>query len=111
MADHFPSGPLSFGKVLIQRDEDKCLPTHQYSKLPSNISDSELDVFILEPMLATGGSIYRAIGIVAERGVALKRILVVSILASEQAVQLVLKRYPGLHIVTAAIDENLNTKG
>ncbi|KAF5641677.1 methylmalonate-semialdehyde dehydrogenase (acylating) [Fusarium sp. NRRL 25303] len=110
MADHFPSGPLSFGKILIQRDEENCLPTHLYSNLTSHISDSELDVFIREPMLATGGSICKAIDIVAERGVALQRIVIVSILASEQAVQLVLERYPGLHVVTAAIDENLKTK-
>lgn len=62
-------------------------------------------------MLATGGSICKAIDIVAGNGVPLKRIVVLSILASEQAVQLVLGKYPGLSIVTAAIDAKLNTKG
>ncbi|KAK0383421.1 hypothetical protein NLU13_9333 [Sarocladium strictum] len=103
------NGPLSFGKILIQRDEETCLPTHLYSKLPSNIAEG--DVFILEPMLATGGSICKAIDIVQGQGVPLQRIVVVSILASEAAIQLVLDKYPGLHIVTAAIDERLNARG
>jgi uracil phosphoribosyltransferase len=62
-------------------------------------------------MLATGGSICKAIDIVAETGVPLHRIVVISILASKQAVQLVLEKYPGLSITTAAIDERLNAKG
>jgi uracil phosphoribosyltransferase len=62
-------------------------------------------------MLATGGSICKAIDIVAENGVPFKRIVVISILASKQAIELVLGKYPGLSIVTAAIDKKLNAKG
>ncbi|EXJ89316.1 uracil phosphoribosyltransferase [Capronia epimyces CBS 606.96] len=99
-------GPVSFGKVLIQRDEKTCLPVHLYSKFPSSFLESF--VLILEPMLATGGSVSRAIELVLEQGVPQEKILVVNVIASEQAASLLSEKFPRLSLVTAAIDLNLS---
>ncbi|OAL55162.1 PRTase-like protein [Pyrenochaeta sp. DS3sAY3a] len=101
-------GPCSFGKILIQRDEETCKPVCLYSKLPASITQST--VLILEPMLATGGSIMKAVGIILERGVLEEDIVIVSVLASRQALGIIGETYPRLVIVVAAVDENLTSK-
>ncbi|KAI1372218.1 uracil phosphoribosyltransferase-domain-containing protein [Hypoxylon crocopeplum] len=98
-------GPLSFGKVLIQRDEKTSLPTYLYSNLPKNITSST--VLVLEPMLATGGSSSKAIEILKEAGVCEENMIFVNLLAAKKGVNEVLSRFPGLRLVTAAVDDEL----
>ncbi|KAH7240394.1 uracil phosphoribosyltransferase [Fusarium solani] len=98
-------GPLSFGTILIQRDETTCLPTHIYSKLPRSIVSST--VLILEPMLATGGSASKAIEVLKENGVAEKDIVFVNLIASRTGLEAVMNRFPELLFVTAAIYEDM----
>ncbi|KAH0333939.1 PRTase-like protein, partial [Aureobasidium melanogenum] len=102
------SGPLSFGKILIQRDEETCLPALLYSKFPSDLAEQA--VLILEPILATGGSICTAIDLLLSKGVPEDRIIVANLITSRKATQIVSEKYPKLRIVTAAIDEKLNAK-
>ncbi|KAK6003567.1 hypothetical protein QM012_009338 [Aureobasidium pullulans] len=102
------SGPLSFGKILIQRDEETCLPALLYSKFPSNLAEQA--VLILEPILATGGSICTAVDLILEQGVPEDRIIVANLITSRKAIQVVFDKYQKLRIVTAAIDEKLNAK-
>ncbi|OAG38462.1 uracil phosphoribosyltransferase [Fonsecaea monophora] len=102
------NGPLSFGKLLIQRDEKTSLPVHLYTKFPTSISNAY--VLILEPMLATGGSVSKAIELVLEQRVPEERIIVVNLIASASAVSLVSERFPKLMLVTAAVDKDLNSK-
>ncbi|KAG9519536.1 PRTase-like protein, partial [Aureobasidium melanogenum] len=102
------SGPLSFGKILIQRDEETCLPALLYSKFPSDLAEQA--VLILEPILATGGSICTAIDLIISKGVPEDRIIVANLITSRKAIELVSSRYPKLRLVTAAIDEKLNAK-
>ncbi|RHZ49391.1 uracil phosphoribosyltransferase [Aspergillus thermomutatus] len=101
-------GPLSFGNILIQRDEETSLPQFLYCKLPSQISRCR--VLLLEPMLATGGSLIKAIEILIERGVPEQEIVLVNVVASKQGLERVMGRFPLLRIVTAAVDENLTSK-
>ncbi|XXG94982.1 hypothetical protein Hte_001242 [Hypoxylon texense] len=101
------SGPLSFGKVLIQRDEKTSLPVYLYSNFPKNIASST--VLILEPMLATGGSVSKAIEIIKEAGVREENMIFVNLLAARKGVETVLARFPGLTLVTAAVDDELTT--
>ncbi len=58
-------------------------------------------------MLATGGSVSRAIELVLEQGVPQENVIVVNVIASETAVNLLSGRFPKLGLVTAAIDTNL----
>ncbi|KAG9674784.1 PRTase-like protein, partial [Aureobasidium melanogenum] len=102
------SGPLSFGKILIQRDEETCLPALLYSKFPSDLAEQA--VLILEPILATGGSICTAIDLIISKGVPEDRIIVANLITSRKAIGIVSSRYPKLRLVTAAIDEKLNAK-
>ncbi|KAL4989564.1 uracil phosphoribosyltransferase-domain-containing protein [Aspergillus falconensis] len=96
---------LSMGKLLIQRNEETSLPVHLYSKLPAGIS--EQSVFILEPMLATGGSAVKAIDVLKEKGVREEDIVFVNLVASRRGLETIMQRYPGLRFVTAAVDEAL----
>ncbi|EXJ62441.1 uracil phosphoribosyltransferase [Cladophialophora yegresii CBS 114405] len=102
------NGPLSFGKLLIQRDEKTSLPVHLYTKFPTSISNAY--VLILEPMLATGGSVSKAIELVLEQRVPEEQIIVVNLIASARAVSLVSERFPKVMLVTAAVDKDLNSK-
>ncbi|EFX04170.1 uracil phosphoribosyltransferase [Grosmannia clavigera kw1407] len=99
------TGPLSFGKILIQRNEETSLPTHIYSKLPGSIASNT--VLILEPMLATGGSAAKAISILEEAGVPEEEIIFVNVVASQYGIRKVLEQFPRLRIVTAAVDDDL----
>ncbi|KXJ93336.1 uracil phosphoribosyltransferase [Microdochium bolleyi] len=99
-------GPLCFGKILIQRDEETSKPHFLYSKFPSKIESAT--VLILEPMLATGGSAVMAIDkLKTLGGVPEDKIIFVNILASRRGVGRLMDRFPKLRIVTAAIDEEL----
>ncbi|EXJ90482.1 uracil phosphoribosyltransferase [Capronia coronata CBS 617.96] len=103
------SGPLSFGKILIQRDEETCLPTHLYSKFPKDIANRF--VLILEPMLATGGSASKAIDLILEAGVPEQDIVFVNVMASRKGIEVLTRQFPRLKIVTAAVDDDLTASG
>lgn len=66
-----------------------------------------LAVFILEPMLATGGSACAAIDAIKEAGVAEENIIFINILAAQHGISVLFDRFPSLRLVTAAIDEKL----
>ncbi|KAJ5723059.1 hypothetical protein N7488_001094 [Penicillium malachiteum] len=99
------TGRLSFGKILIQRDESTGLPTLYYSKFPTDV-ESKI-VIILEPMLATGGSACKAIETIKAKGVPEENIIFVNILASHCGIKKLFERFPSIHLVTAAVDEHL----
>jgi uracil phosphoribosyltransferase len=61
-------------------------------------------------MLATGGSVSKAIELVLEQRVPEEQIIVVNLIASASAVSLVSERFPKLMLVTAAVDKDLNSK-
>ncbi|KAF7559204.1 hypothetical protein G7046_g4964 [Stylonectria norvegica] len=98
-------GPLSFGKILIQRDETTCLPSYLYSNFPKGIES--MTVLILEPMLATGASASMAIDLVKGTGVLEKNIVFVNLLASRFGLNVLTTKFPDMRLVTAAIDEEM----
>lgn len=69
-----------------------------------------LAVLILEPILATGGSICTAIDLILKQGVPEDKIIVANLITSRKALQIVFGKFPKLRIVTAAVDEKLNAK-
>lgn len=94
----------------VSRDEETLLPTVYLNKLPEKFPEGAR-VFVVDPMLATGGTIIKAIELVKERGVGNKQIKVISALACPPALQKLSEKFPGLHIYTGTIDEILNEKG
>lgn len=99
---------VSVGKILIQRNEATALPESYYCKLPPKISDKH--VLLVDPMLATGGSAISAIQSIVDRGVPSSKILFANVVAAKQGVASVLKAFPDVRIITAALDEGLNEK-
>jgi uracil phosphoribosyltransferase len=95
------------GHVGLYRDPETLRPVSYYAKLPGDIH--ERDVFVLDPMLATGGSAVAALDKLKQEGAHDVRLL--CILAAPEGVQAVRKAHPDVQIVLAALDERLNEHG
>ena len=95
------------GHVGLYRDPDTLAPVSYYAKLPSDIA--ERDVFVVDPMLATGGSAVAAIDRLKEAGAHDVRLL--CILAAPEGVEAVRAAHPDVQIILAALDERLNEHG
>lgn len=78
---------VRIGKILIQRDEETAQPKLFYAKLPEDIAQRW--VLLLDPMLATGGSVMQAIEVLLEHGVPSERILFLNLVASPEGLQAV----------------------
>ena len=86
------------------RDEETAQPVHYYSKLPEA---SPVDVaFILDPMLATGGSASMACQCMQEWGVG--RIKMLCIIAAPEGIQRLQTEFPDIEILTCVVDQGLN---
>jgi len=93
----------------IKRDEETALPTTYYRNVPTQISDSK--VVILETMLATGGTVSMTVDDLQERyGIANENIIVVAVISAQDGVDVLEAKYPGITIVTCAVDPILNDK-
>ena len=99
---------VRIGKILIQRDEKTAKPFLLYSKLPEDIS--KRIVLLLDPMLATGGSVIRAIEVLVSSGVAPSNIIFVNLFAAPEGILALQTRFPEVQIITTAIDDCLNDK-
>ncbi len=95
------------GHIGMYRDESTLMPVEYYCKLPDDISERE--VFVLDPMLATGGSAVDAIGQIKERGA--KNIRFLTIIAAPEGIEYIKKTHPDVVIYVAALDEGLNENG
>ena len=91
----------------LYRDEETLQPVTYYNKLTD---EPNIDVaFILDPMLATGGSASAAIQVLTDWGV--EDIRLVCVLAAPEGIAAVHKRHPEIPIYTAAVDSHLNDIG
>jgi uracil phosphoribosyltransferase len=95
------------GHIGLYRDPETLEPVEYYKKLPSDIA--ERDAFLLDPMLATGGSAAAAIGILKEQGSRTVRLL--CLLGAPEGIAAVHEEHPDVEIILAARDERLNEKG
>ncbi len=95
------------GYVGLARNEETLEPELYYAKFPSNISDAT--VFVVDPMLATGGSCAKAIEILKDKGA--KNIIYMGIVGVDEGINKVRKQHPDVDIFLAAKDEKLNEKG
>jgi uracil phosphoribosyltransferase len=95
------------GHIGLYRDEATLRPVQYFVKLPSDVADR--DVFLLDPMLATGGSAVAALTLLRERGVPHVRLL--CILGAPEGVAAVQAAHPDVEIILAALDERLDERG
>jgi uracil phosphoribosyltransferase len=90
----------------LYRDEETALPVNYYNKLPKT---RPADVaFVLDPMLATGGSATAAIESLLRWGVPCIKLL--SIIASREGVEAVSHRFPETQVFVCAVDDELNSR-
>jgi uracil phosphoribosyltransferase len=94
--------------VGLYRDEATLQPVEYYVKIPAQLPAEAL-VFILDPMLATGGSAVAAVDVFKKRGVT--RIRFLCLIASPEGVAALQAAHPDVHIICASVDDKLNEKG
>ena len=93
--------------VGLYRDEETLEPVEYYVKLAKDISSRV--AIILDPMLATGGSLIAAIELLKRNKV--KKIYSLNLVCAPEGVQRVLEKFPDVEIYTAALDAGLNEQG
>lgn len=93
------------GHLGMYRDETTHNPVDYYSNLPENLNNAL--VLLVDPMLATGGSADDAIGFLKKRGA--ENIRFISLISAPEGLERIQKTYPDVSIITAAVDEKLNS--
>ena len=97
------------GHVGMYRDHDTLQPVEYFVKLPSDISERQL--FVVDPMLATGGSAVAAIDALLKRGAQPNSIKFCCLVAAPEGVKVLQDAHPEIDIYAAALDERLNENG
>ena len=97
------------GHVGMYRDHDTLQPVEYFVKLPSDISERQL--FVVDPMLATGGSAVAAIDALLKRGAQPNSIKFCCLVAAPEGVETLRSAHPEIDIYAAALDERLNEHG
>ena len=93
------------GHIGLYRDpEEPHKPVEYYCKLPEDIANRQ--VFVVDPMLATGGSAVAAIDFLKKHGC--KNIIMMNIIGAPEGVAAVQQAHPDVEIYLAALDEKLN---
>ena len=102
MAELVPGA--TFGHIGLYRNEETHEPVEYYCKLPEDIADK--DVYLIDPMLATGGSAMDAVKMLRKHGA--KRITFICIIAAPEGVEAFNTAYPDIPLYIGALDRCLN---
>lgn len=92
------------GHIGLYRDEETHEPCEYYAKFPENLASA--NVFVLDPMLATGGSAAAAVEMIKRRGAT--KIKFIGLVGAPEGVDRLQKEHPDVDIYLAALDEKLN---
>lgn len=95
------------GHVGLYRNEETLEPVEYFCKLPSD--SAEREIYVVDPMLATGGSAVAAINLLKNRGI--KKIHFLCLIAAPEGVEKLTSAHPDVEIFIASLDERLNEKG
>ncbi len=98
---------VKIGHVGLYRDEETLEPHEYFFKMPPMLEEAE--VYVVDPMLATGGSASAAIDNLKKRGA--KKIKLVCLVGVPEGVHRIEEDHPDVDIILAALDEKLNEKG
>ena len=102
LVDLIPSAKI--GHIGLYRDPETHEPVEYYCKLPDDIGNRV--TFVVDPMLATGGSAVAAIDFLKKHGC--KNIIMMNIIGCPEGIKRVLEAHPDVDIYMAACDERLN---
>ena len=102
MVDLIPSAKI--GHIGLYRDPETHMPVEYYCKLPEDIENRV--VFVVDPMLATGGSAVAAIDFLKKHGC--KNIVMMNIIGCPEGIKTVTDAHPDVDLYLAACDEKLN---
>ena len=105
MLDLIPAAKV--GHIGLYRDPETLKPVEYYCKLPADCAERE--IFVVDPMLATGGSSSAAITMLKERGC--KNIHFMCIIAAPEGIKAMEEAHPDVDIYVGALDEKLNEHG
>ena len=105
MVELIPSAKI--GHIGLYRDPETHKPVEYYCKLPEDISNRV--VYVVDPMLATGGSAEAAIDEMKKRGC--KSIKLMVLLAAPEGIERIQKSHPDVDIYCGAVDDHLNEHG
>lgn len=92
------------GHIGLYRDPETFVPHEYYCKLPMDIASRE--VYVLDPMLATGGSAVDAIRMLKEKGV--KQLKFLCVIAAPEGLRALTEAHPDVQVYCASLDERLN---
>lgn len=95
------------GHIGLYRDPETLNPVEYYCKLPADCDERE--VFVVDPMLATGGSCSAAIELLKAKGV--KKIRFLCVIAAAEGVARMQKEHPDVDLYIGALDDHLNDHG
>lgn len=95
------------GHIGLYRDEETLEPVEYFCKLPADCANRE--VFVVDPMLATGGSAIAAIQMLKNKGV--KNIHFMCVIAAPEGVKKMQEAHPDVDIIIGALDDHLNERG
>lgn len=95
------------GHIGLYRNEETLEPVEYYCKLPKDCAERE--VFVVDPMLATGGSATAAITMLKEKGA--KKIHFMCIIASPEGIEKMHEVHPDVDVFVGALDDHLNEHG
>ncbi len=95
------------GFIGLKREETTLRAVFYHKSFPKNLG--RLEVILIDPMLATGGSAVAALDLLVEQGA--KHIRLVNLVAAPEGIRRVRENYPRVPIFTAAVDRQLNEKG
>ncbi len=95
------------GHIGLYRDEETLEPVEYFCKMPSDAA--QRDIFVVDPMLATGGSAIAAIELLRKRGI--KRIRFLCLIAAPEGLNKLHEAFPDVDIYVGALDEKLNERG
>ena len=95
------------GHIGLYRDPETLQPVEYYCKLPQDIQ--ERDLFVLDPMLATGGSAVAAVQFIKDKGA--KNINFLCLIAAPEGLKCLQEAHPDVNIYVACLDEKLNDHG
>ena len=94
------------GHIGLYRDEETAKPVEYFCKLPVDCESRE--VFVVDPMLATGGSAVAAIQMLKDKGVG--NIHFMCIIAAPEGLKVLTEAHPDVDVIVGALDDHLNEK-
>ncbi len=93
------------GHIGLARDEETHQPIEYLVRLPKKM---DRPIFVVDPMLATGGSMIATLDVLIREGATVDDIVIVTLLCAPEGIKVLQDKYPTIPVYTAAIDDYLN---